>query len=191
MKIITFLNSQRVYNYKLSLNTWSPIWFTVSEKFSFLKKNSKSSKFLPPTNFAVFGGHYIFRHCLQGTEILKIAQVTFLATRIEFIVMIIFESSVPGSICHIDMQPVGVFFFNSDITSVKTFWPKWDCSLEARWHSYLHSWHEALCLFLLVLLVVRFLFCRHLLAFKCHLEALLHRYNLETQQLCCLNSCSR
>ena len=191
MKIITFLNSQRVYNYKLSLNTWSPIWFTVSEKFSFLKKNSKSSKFLPPTNFAVFGGHYIFRHCLQGTEILKIAQVTFLATRIEFIVMIIFESSVPGSICHIDMQPVGVFFFNSDITGVKTFWPKWDCSLEARWHSYLHSGHEALCLFLLVLLMGRFLFCRHLLAFKCHLEALLHRYNLETQQLCCLNSCSR
>ena len=67
--------------------------------------------FLPPTNFAVFGGHYIFRYSLQGTEIIKIVQVTFLATRKEFIVMIILESSVPGSICHIGMQSVPVFFF--------------------------------------------------------------------------------
>ena len=67
--------------------------------------------FLPPTNFAVFGGHYIFRYSLQGTEFIKIVQVTFLATRKEFIVMIILESSVPGSICHIGMQSVPVFFF--------------------------------------------------------------------------------
>ena len=52
------------------------------------KKNTRNpSKFLPPTNFAVFGGHYIFRYCPQGTEIIKIAQVTFLVTLKEFIVM--------------------------------------------------------------------------------------------------------
>lgn len=72
--------------------------------------------FLPPTNFAVFGGHYIFRYSLQGTEFIKIVQVTFLATRKEFIVMIILESSVLGSICHIDMQPVGVFLKKKILT---------------------------------------------------------------------------
>ena len=51
------------------------------------KKTRNPSKFLPPTNFAVFGGHYIFRYCPQGTEIIKIAQVTFLVTLKEFIVM--------------------------------------------------------------------------------------------------------
>lgn len=70
----------------------------------FLKRKTRNpSKFLPPTNFAVFGGHYSLRYCLPETEIIKIAQVTFLATRKEFIVMTIFESSVPGSTCNLSV----------------------------------------------------------------------------------------